>query len=256
MFRRSVRGKECPLQFDVFTIFPGIFDGPLSESIIKRARERGLVSIDLHDMRDWATGRHRSVDDYPYGGGAGMVMMAPPVVSAVESVLGDELERVPILVMSPSGEVLTQRIADELATHARLAIVCGRYEGIDERVHAILRTRELSIGDFVLSGGELAAAVVIDVVTRLIPGVIQAESTAEESHTAGLLEYPQFTRPPEFRGIVVPDVLLSGHHGQIATWRRQQALCRTRARRPDLLAGAELSKTDQRLLAACDAEPG
>ncbi|HUZ00896.1 MAG TPA: tRNA (guanosine(37)-N1)-methyltransferase TrmD [Thermomicrobiaceae bacterium] len=244
------------MQFDVFTIFPGIFDGPLSESIIKRARERGLVSIDLHDMRDWATGRHRSVDDYPYGGGAGMVMMAPPVVSAVESVLGDELERVPILVMSPSGEVLTQRIADELATHARLAIVCGRYEGIDERVHAILRTRELSIGDFVLSGGELAAAVVIDVVTRLIPGVIQAESTAEESHTAGLLEYPQFTRPPEFRGIVVPDVLLSGHHGQIATWRRQQALCRTRARRPDLLAGAELSKTDQRLLAACDAEPG
>ena len=244
------------MQFDVFTIFPGIFDGPLSESIIKRARERGLVSIDLHDMRDWATGRHRSVDDYPYGGGAGMVMMAPPVVSAVESVLGDELERVPILVMSPSGEVLTQRIADELATHARLAIVCGRYEGIDERVHAILRTRELSIGDFVLSGGELAAAVVIDVVTRLIPGVIQAESTAEESHTAGLLEYPQFTRPPEFRGIVVPDVLLSGHHGQIATWRRQQALCRTRARRPDLLAGAELSKTDLRLLAACDAEPG
>lgn len=244
------------MQFDVFTIFPGVFDGPLSESIVKRARERGLISVDLHDIREWATGRHRSVDDYPYGGGAGMVMMAPPVVSAVEAVLGADVERVPIVVMSPSGELLTQRTASELASHPRLAIVCGRYEGIDERVHALLPTRELSIGDYVLSGGELAAAVVIDVVSRLVPGVIQAASTADESHAAGLLEYPQYTRPPEYRGVEVPEVLLSGNHGRIADWRRRQSLCRTRARRPDLLARADLSERDHKLLDECDEEPG
>ena len=244
------------MQFDVFTIFPGVFDGPLSESIVKRARERGLISVDLHDIREWATGRHRSVDDYPYGGGAGMVMMAPPVVSAVEAVLGAGVERVPIVVMSPSGELLTQRTASELASHPRLAIVCGRYEGIDERVHALLPTRELSIGDYVLSGGELAAAVVIDVVSRLVPGVIQAASTADESHAAGLLEYPQYTRPPEYRGVEVPEVLLSGNHGRIADWRRRQSLCRTRARRPDLLARADLSERDHKLLDECDEEPG
>ena len=238
------------MQVDVFTIFPGIFEGPLSESIIKRARERGLISIDLHDIRDWAAGRHRSVDDYPYGGGAGMVLMAPPVVSAVEAVLGEDLGRVPVLVMSPSGEVLTQALVEELAGVPRLAIVCGRYEGIDERVHQILSTREVSIGDYVLSGGELAAAVVIDAVARLVPGVIQAESTAEESHSAGLLEYPQYTRPPEYRDLPVPEVLLSGNHGRIARWRRQQALWRTRARRPDLLERADLSAEDRKLLTA------
>ncbi|HET9015038.1 MAG TPA: tRNA (guanosine(37)-N1)-methyltransferase TrmD [Thermomicrobiaceae bacterium] len=236
------------MRIDVFTIFPGIFDGPLSESIIKRARERGLISVELHDIRQWSTDRHRSVDDYPYGGGPGMVMMAPPVVAAVEAVLGDDLGDVPILAMSPSGDVLTQRLAEELATEARLALICGRYEGMDERIHRLLATREVSIGDYVLSGGELAAAVVVDVVARLVPGVIQAESAAEESHSTGLLEYPQYTRPPEYRGAEVPDVLLSGNHGRIANWRRQQALRRTRDRRPDLLARMTLSPEDRRLL--------
>lgn len=236
------------MRIDVFTIFPGIFDGPLSESIIKRARERGLISVELHDIRQWSADRHRSVDDYPYGGGPGMVMMAPPVVAAVEAVLGDDLGDVPILAMSPSGDVLTQRLAEELATEARLALICGRYEGMDERIHRLLATREVSIGDYVLSGGELAAAVVVDVVARLVPGVIQAESAAEESHSTGLLEYPQYTRPPEYRGAEVPDVLLSGNHGRIANWRRQQALRRTRDRRPDLLARMTLSPEDRRLL--------
>lgn len=236
------------MRIDVFTIFPGIFDGPLSESIIKRARERGLISVELHDIRQWSTDRHRSVDDYPYGGGPGMVMMAPPVVAAVEAVLGDDLGDVPILAMSPSGDVLTQRLAEELATEARLALICGRYEGMDERIHRLLATREVSIGDYVLSGGELAAAVVVDVVARLVPGVIQAESAAEESHSTGMLEYPQYTRPPEYRGAEVPDVLLSGNHGRIANWRRQQALRRTRDRRPDLLARMTLSPEDRRLL--------
>src|SRR5690606_5304190 len=160
------------VRFDVFTLFPRIFDGPLDESILKRARERGLISVHLHDIREWATDRHRSVDDYPYGGGPGMVMMAPPIVSAVETVLGDEIATTPIIALSASGEPFTQAVAAELATHPRLALICGRYEGIDERVHLILRTRQLSIGDYVLTGGELAAAVMIDVIARLVPGVI------------------------------------------------------------------------------------
>lgn len=243
------------MRFDVFTIFPGIFAGPLSESILKRAQEQGLVSIHLHNIRDWATDRHRSVDDEPYGGGPGMVMMAPPIVHAVETVLGPELERTPIILLTPSGEVFNQDLARELAQHSRLALICGRYEGIDDRVRIILRARELSIGDYVLTGGELAAAVIIDVVSRLVPGVIDPESLAEESHTSGLLEYPQYTRPPVFRGLAVPEVLLSGNHARIAEWRRQQALCRTRARRPDLLAKAHLTEKDYRLLEGCPLDP-
>lgn len=245
------------MRFDVFTLFPGIFSGPLDESILKRARERGLIEVHLHDIRDWATDRHRTVDDYPYGGGAGMVMMAPPVVESVEAVLGDALSTTPIILFSPSGEVLTQRIAAELAQLPRLAMICGRYEGIDERVRMLLRTRDISIGDYVLTGGELAAAVLIDAVARLVPGVIDAKSLGEESHASGLLEYPHYTRPPEYRGLTVPDVLLSGHHARIAEWRRQQSLCRTKARRPDLLARVELSPRDQRLLEECpdDDEP-
>ncbi|MDI3341098.1 MAG: tRNA (guanosine(37)-N1)-methyltransferase TrmD [Sphaerobacter sp.] len=239
------------MRFDVFTLFPRMFDGLLDESILKRARERGLVSVHLHDIRDWATDRHRSVDDYPYGGGPGMVMMAPPIVHAVEAVLADELQTTPIIALSASGEPFTQAMAAELAQHRRLALICGRYEGIDERVHLLLRTREVSIGDYVLTGGELAAAVMIDVVARLVPGVIDPESVQEESFTSGLLEYPQYTRPPEFRGLKVPEVLLSGHHARIAEWRRQQALCRTKARRPDLLARAQLSEHDRRLLESC-----
>ena len=243
------------MRFDVFTIFPGIFSGPLNESILRRAQQQGLVSVYLHNIRDWATDRHRSVDDAPYGGGPGMVMMAPPIVQAVEDVLGPDLERTPIILLSPSGNLFDQALARELAQHPRLALVCGRYEGVDDRVRSILRARELSIGDYVLTGGELAAAVVIDVVSRLVPGVIDPESLAEESHTSGLLEYPQYTRPPVFRGLSVPDILLSGNHARIAQWRRQQALCRTRARRPDLLARAPLSENDRRLLEHCPPDP-
>ncbi|MBX6755372.1 tRNA (guanosine(37)-N1)-methyltransferase TrmD [Thermorudis peleae] len=243
------------MRFDVFTIFPGMFSGPLSESILRRAQERGLVSVHLHNIRDWTTDKHRSVDDEPYGGGAGMVMMAPPIVHAVEDVLGAELHTTPVILLTPSGERFTQDIARELAQFPRLALICGRYEGIDDRVRIILNARELSIGDYVLTGGELAAAVIIDVVARLIPGVIDPESLAEESYSSGLLEYPQYTRPPVFRGLAVPSVLLSGNHAKIAEWRRQQALCRTKARRPDLLQRANLTPRDWKLLAECPPDP-
>lgn len=243
------------MRFDVFTIFPSMFTGFLGESILKRAQQAGLIEIALHNIRDWATDKHRTVDDTPYGGGPGMVMMAPPIVQAVESVLGDALATTPILLLSPSGEVFTQAIAHELAHYPRLALICGRYEGIDDRVRIILRARELSIGDYVLTGGELAAAVVIDVVSRLVPGVIDPESLAEESHSSGLLEYPQYTRPPVFRGLAVPEILLSGNHAKIAEWRRMMALCRTKARRPDLLARATLSPRDFALLEQCPADP-
>lgn len=239
------------MRFDVFTIFPGMFEGPLSESILKRAQQQGLISVHLHDIRDWTSDRHRSVDDYPYGGGPGMVMMAPPVVRAVEETLGESAATTPVLLMSPSGERFTQKHAAELALCPRVAMICGRYEGIDERVKQLLGAREFSIGDFVLTGGELPAAVIIDAVARLVPGVIEAESLAEESHTSGLLEYPQYTRPVKFRELTVPEVLLSGHHAKVAEWRRWQALCRTRARRPDLLSRIELSEKDLRLLEQC-----
>jgi len=224
------------MRFDIFTIFPGMFHGPFDESIIKRAVERGLLEIALHDIREHGIGRHRSVDDTPYGGGAGMVMAAPPLFDSIESILGDAVADTPIILMSPSGERFNQAIAHELAALPRVALVCGRYEGVDQRVRDHLVTRELSIGDYVLTGGELAAAVIVDVVSRLIPGVIEAASLEEESFSDGLLEYPQYTRPASYRGWDVPDVLLSGHHGEIASWRRQQSLDLTRARRPDLLS--------------------
>lgn len=223
------------MQFDIFTIFPGMFDGFLTESIIKRARDQELVRIDLHDIRDWSTDRHHSVDDYPYGGGAGMVMMAPPVVEAVEATIPDRTDDTEIILLSASGERFTQSLAVELATRRRIALICGRYEGVDQRVIDILGAREVSIGDYVLTGGELPAAVIVDAVTRLLPGVIQEASTADESHTAGLLEYPQYTRPFSYRGLTPPEVLLSGHHANVEKWRREQSLQKTRERRPDLL---------------------
>ncbi len=223
------------LRFDVFTVFRGLVAGPLDESIIKRAQTAGLVEIQLHDLRDWTHDRHRSVDDRPYGGGAGMVMMAPPIVEAVEQVLGADLPRTRVLLMSAAGRRFDQTMARELAAAERVAIICGHYEGIDDRVSQLLACEEVSLGDFVLTGGEIAAAAIIDATTRLLPGVIEAASIDEESHAAVLLEYPQYTRPPVYRGLAVPDVLLSGHHGEIAAWRRQQAEQRTRARRPDLL---------------------
>ncbi len=223
------------MKFDIFTIFPGMFHGPFDESIVRRAIDRGLLDLALHDIREHGIGRHRSVDDTPYGGGAGMVMAAPPLFDSVESVLGGELATTPVILMSPSGERFNQAIAHELAGLPRVALICGRYEGVDQRVRDHLVTRELSIGDYVLTGGELAAAVIVDVVARLLPGVIDAASLEEESFSAGLLEYPQYTRPATFRGWSVPDVLLSGHHAEIATWRRQRSVELTRERRPDLL---------------------
>ncbi len=242
------------MRWDILTLFPGMFAGPFGESIIRRAVERGLVEIALHDIRDQATDRHRTVDDTPYGGGAGMVLRAPPVVAAVEAALGDDRGRVPVLLLSPAGRVFTQRVAEELARLPRVALLCGHYEGLDERARELVVTDELSIGDFVLTGGELAAMVVVDAVTRLLPGVIDAASLADESHAGGLLEGPHYTRPAEFRGRGVPPILLSGHHANIARWRRREALRRTRARRPDLLAAAPLTDQDRRWLAELAAE--
>jgi tRNA (guanine37-N1)-methyltransferase len=236
------------LQFDVFTLFPGIFTGPLDESILRRARDRGIVEIDIHDIRDWAVDRHRTVDDTTYGGGAGMVMMAPPIVSAVETTLGSDLAQTRVLVMSAGGQLFSQAMAEELATSGRIGIVCGRYEGIDHRAIEILDGEEISIGDYVLTGGELAASVVIDAVTRLVPGVIDAASVAEESHRERLVEYPQFTRPPVFREHAVPPVLLSGHHADIGRWRREQSLRRTARLRPDLLDLESLAPLERQIV--------
>ena len=236
------------LRFDVFTLFPGIFTGPLDESILRRAQDRGIVEIDIHDIRDWAVDRHRTVDDTTYGGGAGMVMMAPPIVSAVETTLGSDLDRTRVLVMSAGGRLFSQAMAEELATSGRIGIVCGRYEGIDHRAIEILDAEEISIGDYVLTGGELAASVVIDAVTRLVPGVIDAASVAEESHRERLVEYPQFTRPPVFREHAVPPVLLSGHHADIGRWRREQSLRRTARLRPDLLDLESLAPLERQIV--------
>lgn len=253
-YSRGRRGSA--MRWDVFTLFPGMFAGPLGESILKRAVERGLVEIALHDIRDQATDRHRTVDDTPYGGGAGMVLRAPPVVAAVEAALGSALGTLPVILLSPSGRLFTQRVAEELSRLPRVALLCGHYEGLDERARQLVVTDELSIGDYVLTGGELAAMVVIDAVTRLVPGAIDAASLADESHTDGLLEYPHYTRPAEYRGLAVPDVLLSGHHARIAAWRRREALRRTLLRRPDLLASAALTAEERGWLAELRRELG
>jgi tRNA (guanine37-N1)-methyltransferase len=228
-----------------------MFAGPLTESIIKRALQAGLIDVALHNIRDYATDKHHTADDAPYGGGAGMVMKAEPLAAAIRSVVGEEQRttdyglRTLVALMSPAGERFTQRVAEELAGYERLVLVCGRYEGVDERVREALIDRELSIGDYVLTGGELAAMVVLDAVARLAPGVIDAESHAEESYGDGLLEYPHYTRPAVWEGRAVPPVLLSGHHGEVAAWRRRERLRRTLARRPDLLNAAELSPADR-----------
>jgi tRNA (guanine37-N1)-methyltransferase len=236
------------LRFDVFTLFPAIFAGPLDESILRRARDRGIVQIDVHDIRDWAVDRHRTVDDTTYGGGAGMVMMAPPIVSAIEATVGSDLSRTRILVMSAGGRLFSQTMAEELTESGRIGIVCGRYEGIDHRAIEILDGEEISIGDYVLTGGELADSVVIDAVTRLLPGVIDAASVAEESHRERLVEYPQFTRPPVFRDLAVPPILLSGHHAEIGRWRREQSLRRTARLRPDLLDLESLTPQERQIV--------
>ena len=228
------------MRIDVLTLFPEMFGGPLGHSILGRAIERGLLTVGLTDIREFATDRHRTVDDYPYGGGPGMVLKPGPIFAAVESVARPGS---PIILLSPRGRLFTQRIAAELARQPHLVLICGHYEGVDERVREHLATDELSIGDYVLTGGELAAMVVIDAVARLLPGVLGGEaSTSEESHSEGLLEYPHYTRPPEFLGRTVPEVLLSGNHAEIARWRRRQALLQTAQRRPELLAPEHLEE--------------
>ncbi len=222
------------MRIDVITLFPEMFEGPLRESILGRARDRGLLTIGLHDLRDYATDRHRVVDDAPYGGGPGMVLKPEPLAAAIVDVKGEGGH---VVLLTPAGMVFTQDVARSLATRTHLVLVCGRYEGVDERVRAFVDF-ELSVGDYVLTGGELAAMVVIDAVARLVPGVIETTSLERESHTAGLLEYPQFTRPLEFRGMRVPDVLLSGDHQAIARWREAESRRRTRERRPDLPGAA------------------
>jgi tRNA (guanine37-N1)-methyltransferase len=218
------------LKIDVVTLFPAMFDGPLAQSIPGRIQEQGLASIRIHDLRDWGMGRHRSVDDAPYGGGAGMILRPEPVADAVDSLRRPESV---VILLDPGGEVFRQARAVDLAARSHLVFICPRYEGVDERIRSLVDL-EVSIGDYVLTGGELPALVVIDAVIRLLPGAIEAASTVEESFADGLLEYPQYTRPAVFRGMDVPAILTSGDHGAVARWRHEQAIERTRRRRPDL----------------------
>lgn len=233
--------------FRVFTLFPAIISGAVSESILGKAMEKGLIGLETVDIRDFTHDRHRTVDDYPYGGGPGMVMKPEPLFAAVESAplpAGS-----PLLLLSPQGERFNHAMAADLARHAELGIICGRYEGIDERVVEGLAVREVSIGDFVLTGGEFGALVVIDAVARLLPGVLGDDSSpVDESFASGLLEYPQYTRPASFREMEVPPVLLSGNHAEISRWRRRQSLLRTLRRRPDLLQEAALTDEDREFL--------
>jgi tRNA (guanine37-N1)-methyltransferase len=236
------------LEIDIVTLFPAMLEGPLAQSIPGRIQEQGLVTIRARDLRDWGIGRHRSVDDAPYGGGAGMILRPEPVAAALDALRRPDST---VILLDPVGEVFTQARAADLAARAHLVFVCPRYEGVDERIRAMVDL-ELSIGDYVLTGGELPALVVIDAVIRLLPGAIEAASTTEESFSAGLLEYPQYTRPPSFRGLDVPAVLASGDHGAVARWRREQALERTLARRPDLVADAHESSTPRTTPAPVD----
>jgi len=241
------------MRIDILTIFPEMFRGPFDNSIIKRAREQGLIAINITDIREFALDKHKCVDDYPFGGGVGMVMKPEPVYGAIEHVIGDR-QQARVILMCPQGELFSQAKAAELAGCQELVFICGHYEGMDERVRH-LATNEISIGDYILTGGELAAMVVIDAVARLIPGVLgEEESARQDSFSERLLEYPQYTRPREFRGMQVPEVLLSGHHENIRLWRRQESLRRTLKRRPDLLSGEDLSPEDRRLLQEINSE--
>lgn len=229
------------MRFDIFTLLPEVFPAYLSASILLKAREKGLIQVDVHDIRSFTTDRHHVTDDAPYGGGGGMVMKPEPVFDAVESVLGTNLS-CPVILLTPQGRVFTQDVARELAGYDRIAMICGRYEGFDERIREHLVNDEISVGDYVLTGGELPALTIIDAISRLIPGVLGDPTGAEDdSHAMGMLEYPHYTRPPEFRGWKVPEVLLSGNHAEIQRWRTTKAVERTRLRRPDLLS----KKTDQ-----------
>jgi tRNA (guanine37-N1)-methyltransferase len=245
------------MQFEVFTLLPEVFPSYLETSILKRARERGLIDVRIHNIRDHTHDKHHTTDDTPYGGGGGMVMKPEPFFEAVETVLGlapplssPKIEsNIPIILLTPQGRVFNQSIAQELSAHPRIALLCGRYEGVDERIREHLVTDEISIGDYVLTGGELPALILIDAVARLLPDVLGDPTGAEDdSHAMGLLEYPHYTRPPEFRGWKVPEILLSGDHGKVDKWRREQALERTFRKRPDMLEKAELTREDLKFI--------
>ncbi len=239
------------MRIEIFTIFPEMFESPLASGIFRRAVDSGLVKINVHNIRDYTHDRHHTVDDYPYGGGAGMVFKPEPVFEAVETIRArveesDGIKAPPVVLLTPQGDLLSQEIAERLSRGPCLMLVCGHYEGVDERIAEHLATTAISIGDYVMSGGEIPAMVVADAVIRLIPGVLgSAESPVDESHTTGLLEYPQYTRPPEYRGWAVPEVLLSGNHALIAKWRREQSLTRTAKRRPDMLERATLTAKER-----------
>lgn len=244
------------MQFDVFTLFPELFPQYLETSILGRAQQAGLLEVQVHNIRDHATDRHKVTDDEPYGGGGGMVMKPEPIFAAVESALGTPTN-IPVILLTPQGRVFDQAVARELSAHPRIALICGRYEGVDERVREHLATDEISIGDFVLTGGELPALILIDAVARLLPGALgDPDGAVTDSHAGGLLEHPHYTRPQDFRGWEVPEVLLSGDHAKIAAWRRQQSLLRTARQRPDMLDETELSKADQKLLSSDQKETG
>lgn len=239
------------MRIDIFTLFPDMFDSPFNESIIKRATDNGLLDIRIHNIRDYTHDKHNTADDYPYGGGAGMVMKPEPLFEAVES-LKEEINQsgpVPIIMLTPQGRLFCHEVARELSREINLILICGHYEGVDERVREHLATDEISIGEYVLTGGELAAMVIVDAVARFLPGVLGSEqATEEESYVDGLLEYPQYTRPSVYRDWEVPSVLLSGNHQEIARWRREQAIKRTLERNPALLEKAALSEDEKRLV--------
>lgn len=240
------------MKINVFTLFPEVFRPYLDTSILRRAIQNQLVKVYLNNIRDWTADRHHITDDIPYGGGGGMIMKPEPIFTAVERVLGEDFN-FPIILLTPQGRLFDQSVAFELSSHRELALICGRYEGIDERVREHLVTDEISIGDYVLSGGELPAMVLIDSIVRLLPGALgDPKGAQDDSHSSGLLEYPHYTRPSDFRGWEVPEVLSSGDHARINQWRREQALLRTYKRRPDLLQRAELSEEDQKFLDALD----
>jgi len=236
---------------DVFTLFPEVMDAYLGASILGKAQQADLLTVNCHNIRDYTLDRHHTTDDVPYGGGGGMVMKPEPVFAAVETVLADEPGSLPVLLLTPQGRPFSQAIARVYAKENRMALICGRYEGVDERIRSHLVTDEISIGDYVLTGGELPALVVIDAVARLLPGVLgDAMAPCHDSHAKGLLEHPHYTRPADFRGWAVPDVLKSGDHGRIAAWRRRESLRRTLLRRPELLDKIDLSSEDHEVLAA------
>ena len=236
------------MRFDVFTLLPEVFSPYLQASILDKASSRGLIDVRLHNIRDYSHDRHHTTDDTPYGGGGGMVMKPEPVFEALETVLGAP-PPCPVILLTPQGRVFNQKLAAELAAHPQIALICGRYEGVDERIREHLITDQISIGDYVLTGGELPAMTLIDALSRLLPGVLgDPDGAADDSHASGLLEYPHYTRPPEFRGRTVPDVLLSGDHARIARWRREQSLARTLRQRPDLLPSAPLTDADRKFL--------